>query len=252
MKYEIELIEGKKIYFASDFHFGIPDELTTKEREKRVCDWLKNIKKDAQVIFLLGDLFDSWMEYKTVVPKGTIRFLGTLAELSDLGIRIIVFTGNHDTWMYGYFQQELNIEVYKTPQIFKIQNKKFFIGHGDGIYYKEKKYLLLKKIIQNPISQYLYRWIHPDIGLKLADYLSRKGIKHKEQKEHEVDYNNEYQILFAKSFLQKNHIDYFVFGHRHLAYTYKLNDKSICINLGDWFHKNIYAIFDGKELILNQ
>ncbi len=250
MENEINLEEGKKVYFASDFHFGIPNYQESRLREDRVCNWLKSIKEDAQVIFLLGDLFDSWMEYKTVVPKGAVRFLGTLAELSDQNIKIIVFTGNHDAWMHGYFQQELNIQVYKTPQLFKIQGKMFFIGHGDGIYHAEKKYLLLKKIIQHPLSQLLYRWIHPDIGLKIADYFSRKGLKHKEHQEESMDYDNEYQILFAKSFLQKHEINYFIFGHRHIAAEYHLNAQSIYINLGDWFEKDIFSIFDGEKIQL--
>ena len=249
---EILLQENKKIYFASDFHFGIPTYEASREREKLVCSWLNEIKKDAQTIFLLGDLFDSWMEYKKVVPKGTVRFLGKLAELSDAGIQIIIFTGNHDLWMHGYFQQELNIEVYKEPQVFSINQKKFFLAHGDGLCKKEKKYRLMKFIIQNKVSQFIYRQLHPDIGLRLADYFSRLGPKHKYEDLTMKNEAQEYQLIFAKEYAKTNNIDFFVMGHRHIPCTIPINETCTFINLGDWISYKTYAVFDSKKVLLEK
>lgn len=250
MSNEIQLQEGKKIYFASDFHFGIPNYEESRSREKRVCNWLDKISADAQFIFLLGDLFDSWMEYKKVVPKGYIRFLGKLAELSDNGIKIIIFTGNHDAWVDDYFQKEIGCVVYKTPQIFKINDKIFFIGHGDGLVQEEAKYIRMKKIIQHPWSQFLYRQIHPDLGLQIADYFSRKGVKHKKEESHIKNFENEYQIIFAKKFLKNNVVDFFIFGHRHIEAYFQLDIYTYFLNLGDWFINDIYAEFDGEKVSL--
>jgi len=238
---DVQLKEGKKIYFASDFHFGIPDYEETRKREVIVCSWLDTIKKDAQQIYLVGDIFDSWMEYKLVAPKGTIRFLGKLAELADAGIEIIVFTGNHDLWMHGYFQKELGIKVIKKAQSFKVNDQHFHVAHGDGVCKKEWKYILLKKLLHSAWSQFIYRQLHPDVGLKLADWFSRLGPKHKE-----------YQIIYAKACLTKTHYDYFIFGHRHIPLSLQLSDSSTFINLGDWISYNTYAVFDGKKVHLEK
>lgn len=248
----VHLKQGKKIYFASDFHFGIPDYEETRKRELLVCNWLDEIKKDAQQIYLLGDIFDSWMEYKMVVPKGSVRFLGKLAELSDAGIEVIVFTGNHDLWMHGYFQEELNIQVIKTLQSLKINDKIFHIGHGDGVCSKEWKYILLKKLLHSKWSQFIYRQLHPNIGLYLADWFSRLGPKHKYKDLGMKKNEEEYQIIYANECLSKTHYDYFIFGHRHIPLTLQLNDSSTFINLGDWISYNTYAVFDGQNTILEK
>jgi UDP-2,3-diacylglucosamine hydrolase len=248
----IQLAEGKKIYFASDFHFGIPNYTLSREREVRVCNWLDSIKHDAQQVYLMGDIFDSWMEYKKVVPKGTIRFLGKLAELSDVGIEIIVFTGNHDLWMHGYFEQEFNAKVYKSVQSFSINHKQFHIGHGDGVCDQEKKYKMLKGLLHNSISQFIYRQIHPDLGLRMADFFSRLGPKHKYDDLKMLPDNKEYQLIYAKQLLEKTHYDYFIFGHRHIPIELKLNESATFINLGDWITYNTYAQFDGQQLFLKK
>lgn len=167
--------EGKKIYFASDNHLGAPTRNESKEREEKFVKWLDTIKNDAAAIFLLGDLFDFWFEYKTVVPKGYIRTLGKLAEISDLGIPIYFFVGNHDLWMNGYFEEELNIPVFHSPQIFTFNGKKFLIGHGDGLGPGDKGYKRMKKVFTNKFCKWLFRWLHPDIGVRLAQYLSVKN-----------------------------------------------------------------------------
>ncbi|MBL7766104.1 MAG: UDP-2,3-diacylglucosamine diphosphatase [Chitinophagaceae bacterium] len=250
--HKLILADGKKAYFASDFHFGIPNDEDSRLREKRVCTWLDDISPDAQYIFLLGDLFDAWMEYKRVVPKGYVRFLGKLAQFSDQGINIIVFTGNHDLWMHGYFQNEMNIPVYKDLQAFQIGSSSFLLGHGDGVSSAEKKYLWLKKLLHHPVSQFIYRQLHPDLGIKLADWFSRMGPKHKYADLKMKEPDEEYQILFANETLRNTHYDYFIFGHRHIPISMKLNDHATLINLGDWLTYDTYAVFDGSKTTLKK
>jgi len=246
----IILQTGKKIYFASDFHFGIPDYTETRKREQRVCRWLESIRKDAQQIYLLGDLFDSWMEYKKVVPKGSVRFLGKLAELSDAGIEIIIFTGNHDLWMHGYFEEEMNIKVFKEPQTIQIAGKIFHLAHGDGVSEQEKGYRMMKGILHNRLSQFIYRQLHPDVGLRLADYFSRLGPKHKYDDLEMQTHEKEYQLQYANSLLKTRHYDYFIFGHRHIPCAIQLNENATFINVGDWISYDTFAVFDGQKTVL--
>lgn len=249
---KIQLKPGKKIYFASDFHFGIPNRAVSQERERKICQWLEQIREDAQQIYLMGDLYDSWMEYKKVVPKGTVRFLGKLAELSDAGIDIIIFTGNHDLWMHGYFEEELNARVYKTVKSLEINGKSFHIGHGDGLCTREKSYRLLKKLLHHPISQFLYHQLHPDLGLRLADYFSRLGPKHKYADLQLKPLEQEYQVIYAREVLQHTHYDYFIFGHRHIPMRLELSPGATLVNLGDWMSTYTYAEFDGEKLRLEK
>ena len=173
----ISLEKNKKIYFASDNHLGSPDFQGTIERERKFVSWLDEIKSDAGALFLLGDLFDFWFEYKSVIPKGFTRTFGKLAEISDMGIPIHFFVGNHDLWINDYFKKELNIEVHYKPKEFIINNQKFFIGHGDGLGPKDKSFKRLKKVFVNPLSQFLFKWVHPDIGIPFGQYLSQKNKK---------------------------------------------------------------------------
>lgn len=246
----MDLPQGKKIYFASDFHFGIPDRATSVERERRVCQWLDDIKSDAAQLYLVGDLFDAWFEYKKVIPKGYTRFLGKLAELSDNGLHIEAFTGNHDLWMRGYFMEELNIPVHYRPVEREFKGKKFFIGHGDGLGPGDHGYKFLKSVLSNKGLQWLYRRLHPDTAIGLAEWFSRLGPKHTSGEEDEFDPETEYLVQFCIDELKKEHFDYFIFGHRHLAIEYPLPDNSMYVNLGDWIKYDSYAVFDGKELKL--
>jgi UDP-2,3-diacylglucosamine hydrolase len=241
----ITLPKGKKIYFASDFHLGIPDAATSLIREKLICAWLDEIKKDAYQIFLLGDIFDAWLEYKTAVPKGFVRLLGKLAQLTDSGIKITAFTGNHDLWMYGYFEQELNIPVYHHPICIRINNQQFVLGHGDGLGPGDAGYKRLKKFLNNKACQWLYQWIHPDIGIRIAQYFSEKGLDKKQTEDTFLGEHKEFLILFCKDYLQQQHADYFLFGHRHYKLCFALNETSTYINLGDWLQYNSYAVYDG-------
>lgn len=238
------------IYFASDFHLGAPNHVTSREREDRIIRWLDHIKADAEAIYLLGDLFDFWHEYKTVVPKGSIRFLGKLAELADAGIDIQVFVGNHDLWMSGYFEEELNIPVHHNPQERIFYGKKFLIGHGDGLGPGDNTYKKLKKIFRHPIARSAFRWIHPDIGMQLAFAWSNKSRASHQNIEVFHGEEKEYLLQYCKEVLTTTFYDYFVFGHRHLPIDFNLSEQSRYINLGEWISQNTYATFDGQDLKL--
>lgn len=241
----------KKIYFLSDFHLGAPDHAKSLEREKRLVQFLDDIKNDAGEIFLVGDMFDFWYEYKKVVPKGYVRLLGKLAELSDAGVQLHFFVGNHDMWMKEYFQQELNMPVYYEPKEFERNGKKFLIGHGDGLGPGDHGYKRLKKLFRNPACQWLFGILPPVIGVGLANYLSRRSRAQTGSSEEVfLGEDKEWLIIYCKEVLQKENFDFFVFGHRHLAIDYRLSKDSRYINLGDWIRYFTYAIFDGEKMEL--
>jgi len=248
----MELPQGKKLYFASDFHLGIPNHSASLARERRIVRWLDEIKHDAAVLYLVGDLFDTWFEYRNVVPRGYTRFMGKLAELSDAGLRIEVFTGNHDLWMLDYFRQEMNIPVHHQHIVEEFNGKKFFIAHGDGLGPGDRGYKLLKAVLRNRLSQWLYRRVHPDTGVGLAGWLSRLGPKHGPDTPVKKFLGPEKEMLvqYCLQTLNHEHYDYFVFGHRHVAIEYPLPQNSLYVNLGDWLQFDSYAEFDGKELKL--
>lgn len=248
----MQIPEGKKIYFASDNHLGAPTQEASLPREKKFVAWLDEIKEDAAVIFLLGDLFDFWFEYKRVVPKGFTRTLGKLAEISDSGIPIHYFVGNHDLWMNGYFEEELGIPVYHKPKEFIFNNKTFFIGHGDGLGPGDKGFKRMKKVFTNPIFQWLFkRVLHPDFGIRIGHYLSVKNkLISGDDDAKFLGEENEWLVQYSKRKLEEKHRDFFVFGHRHLPLDIALNDHSKYINLGDWITYYTYGVFDGKTLEL--
>ncbi|MDP5061181.1 MAG: UDP-2,3-diacylglucosamine diphosphatase [Maribacter sp.] len=249
----IELPAGKKVYFASDNHLGAPTMEESRVRELKFIRWLDTIKSDAGVIFLMGDLFDFWFEYKTVIPKGFTRTLGKLAELSDAGIQIHYFVGNHDLWMNGYFQEELNIPVYHKPQQYSINGISFFIGHGDGLGPDDKGFKRMKKVFTNPVAKWFFRWLHPDIGVRLAKHLSvsNKLISGDDDAKF-LGEDKEWLVLYAKRKLETQHYDHFIFGHRHLPLEIELKENSKYTNLGDWIGYYTYAEFDGKQLSLKE
>ncbi|MGJ8591571.1 MAG: UDP-2,3-diacylglucosamine diphosphatase [Aquaticitalea sp.] len=243
--------QGKKIYFASDNHLGAPTSELSRPREQKFVAWLDEVKQDAAAIFLLGDLFDFWFEYKTVVPKGFTRTLGKLAEISDSGIPIYYFVGNHDLWMHGYFENELGIDVFHKPKEFTFNDKLFFIGHGDGLGPYDKGYKRMKKVFTNPFFKWLFRWLHPDLGVKIAQYLSVKNkLISGDEDAKFLGEDNEWLVQYSKKKLVEKHRDYFVFGHRHLPMEIKLNDQSEYINLGDWISYYTYGVFDGEQFEL--
>lgn len=247
----MELTPGKKIYFLSDFHLGAPNELESRKREDRLVQFLQHAKKDAAAFFIVGDIFDFWFEYKTVVPKGFVRILGCLAQISDAGIPLHIFTGNHDLWMQDYLAKELNANVYFEPQTFTMGKKQFLIGHGDGLGPGDYGYKRLKKVFTNPVCKWLFRWLHPDAGIKLANYFSAKSrAKTGSTDEIFLGADKEWLIIYCKEQAQKMNVDYFVFGHRHFAIDYAINERSHYINLGDWIKLNTYGVFDGDTMQL--
>lgn len=243
----------KKIYFLSDFHLGAPDHSSSLVREKKVVAFLENIRHSASAIFIVGDIFDFWYEYKKVVPKGYTRLLGKLAEITDSGIPVYVFVGNHDMWMSGYFEQELNIPVFHHPQAFEWNGKKFLIGHGDGLGPGDHGYKFIKKIFRNPLCQWLFGQLHPTWGIGLANYFSRKS-REKTGSSDEVflGEENEWLVIYCKEVLQQEQFDYFIFGHRHLPLNLALSQNSRYINLGDWIRNFTYASFDGIDVQLHK
>ncbi len=248
---DISLQPEKKVYFSSDNHLGAPNSEESKIKEAKFIQWLDLIKQDAEAIFLLGDLFDFWHEYKTVVPKGFVRTLGKLAEITDSGIPVYFFVGNHDLWMNGYFEEELNIPVFHNPQEFNIGGKDFFIGHGDGLGPGDKGYKRMKKIFTNPISQWFFRWLHPDIGVRLAQKLSTENkLISGDDDAVFLGEENEWLVQYCKRKLNEEHRDHFVFGHRHLPMQIKLPTNSLYTNLGDWCNHFTFAVFDGEQMQL--
>lgn len=239
------------IYFASDFHLGAPNDEESLKREKRIVNWLDEIKVDAKEIYLVGDIFDFWFEYKHAIPKGFVRLQGKIAELTDSGIPVYAFTGNHDMWMFDYLPKELGIQLLKGNIKRTYNGKKFLIGHGDGLGPGDYGYKFIKKVFANKLCQWAFARIHPNLGMGIANYWSKKSRKvNAEHDEKFLGEENEWLAIFAKDYLKKEHIDYFIFGHRHLPLEIKLNEKSTYINLGEWIKYNSYAVFDGNELIL--
>lgn len=249
----IKVPQNKKIYFASDQHLGAPTAEASMPREQRFVSWLDEIKTDAAAIFLLGDLFDFWFEYKTVVPKGFVRVLGKLAELKDSGIPIYFFVGNHDLWMRDYFEKELNIPVYHEPQEFVFNTSTLLIGHGDGLGPGDKGYKRMKKVFTFPFFKWLFRWLHPDIGVKLGQYFSVKNkLISGDEDAAFLGEDNEWLVQYCKRKLETKHYDFFIFGHRHLPLEIDLNKQSKYINLGDWIQYFTYGVFEDGNIGLKE
>jgi UDP-2,3-diacylglucosamine hydrolase len=249
----LTIAPGKQVYFLSDFHLGVPDYERSLVREKKIVAFLNEIQHQAAAIFIVGDMFDFWYEYKTTVPKGYTRILGKLAELTDSGIPIHFFVGNHDMWMSGYFEKELNIPVYFHPQTFTHNNKKIYVGHGDGLGPGDNGYKLLKKIFRNKWCHWAFGVLHPSVGMGVANYFSHKS-KDKAAKNDQIflGADKEWLAIFCKEVLQKEHFDFFIFGHRHLPLDLTIANNSRYINLGDWITNFTYATFDGNHAQLHQ
>jgi UDP-2,3-diacylglucosamine hydrolase len=244
-------MSNKNIYFLSDFHLGAPNAEESLVREKKIVQFLEEIRRTASMIFIVGDMFDFWYEYRKVVPRGHTRLLGKLAEITDSGVPIHFFVGNHDMWMKDYLQQELNVPVYFEPKPFEFNGKKFLIGHGDGLGPGDHGYKALKKVFRNPVCQWLFGILPPYVGMGLANYFSRKS-RAATGKNEEVflGAENEWLITYCKEVLKHEYYDYFIFGHRHLPIDFKMNGSRY-INLGDWIQYFTYAVFDGQQLSLH-
>jgi len=243
-----------KVYFASDFHLGAPNFEESLVREKKVVQWLEEVRKDASEIFLVGDVFDFWFEYKRAVPRGFTRLLGKISEITDSGIPVHWFIGNHDMWIFDYLPQECGITLHRAPIIREWNGKKYFIGHGDGLGPGDNSYKILKKFFASKLCQWLFERIHPNFGIWLAQRSS--GYSRSVSGESDKTFmgeENEWLAIFAKEQLQKEHFDYFIFGHRHLPMQIKVGENSEYINIGDWLHHYTYGfmengIFELKKL----
>lgn len=245
----IKLLPGKKIYFASDFHLGAPDERSSRERELRIVDWLNEVKVDAQAIFLMGDVFDFWFEYKYVIPKGFIRIQGALAQITDSGIPVYWFTGNHDMWIFSYFTKELGIPIFRQPVETTIGDHSFYLGHGDGLGPGDHVYKILKKIFANPFFQGWFRITPASIGMGIATRWSLKSRASGLKKEKYLG-DDEWLYQYCLEEEKKHNRDFYIFGHRHLPLDIKLSSGSRYINLGEWVNYDTYAVYDGKKLEL--
>lgn len=245
------MIPGKKIYFASDFHLGVPTYEKSLVREKKIVKWLDSIKADAEELYLMGDVFDFWFEYKTVAPRGYVRLLGKLAELSDAGIKLFYFTGNHDMWTFDYLKKELNATIYRKPIEQEYNGKKFYIGHGDGLGPGDHGYKFIKKIFASSICQWLFARLHPNFGIGLANYFSKKSrVATGTTDEKYLGEEKEWLVIYSKEIIAKKHFDYLIFGHRHLPLDVTLNENSRYVNLGDWIQYFTYGVFDGNDFHL--
>jgi UDP-2,3-diacylglucosamine hydrolase len=244
---------NKKIYFVSDVHLGLPNHEISLEREKLFVKWLDEIQNDAQEIYLVGDIFDFWFEYKYVVPRGFTRLLGKIAEITDKGIPVHFFTGNHDIWVRDYLPKETGVIIHRKKLVIEFNHKWFMIAHGDGLGPADKGFKRLKKVFTNPISNWIFARIHPNFGVSFAHFWSHRN--------REVDgsdiydfmgEDNEWLVLYAKRKLTEKHYDYFIFGHRHIPIDIIIGKNTHFINLGDWISNFTYAVFDGEKVELKK
>jgi UDP-2,3-diacylglucosamine hydrolase len=246
----------QKIYFASDFHLGIPDHDSSLERERKLVSWLEMARGDAAEIYLMGDLFDFWFEYKTAIPRGYARLLGKLAEITDAGIPVHLFRGNHDMWAFNYLTEELNIQLHRDPEFREFNGKQFYLAHGDGLGPGDHGYKFIKKVFASKVNQWLFRQIHPDFGIRLALFWSRKsrsaGVE-KEKKEQDLQLKIiQERITVHSNELLKQHpdLDYLIYGHYHYPLVTSLPGKARQFVLGDWLTHFTYAVFDGERMEL--
>jgi len=238
-----------KVYFASDFHLGVDGDSSALERERIIVSWLRMAGKDADVIYLVGDLFDFWFEYAKAVPRGHLRFLGALAELRDAGVSLEIFTGNHDMWMFDYLEKELDLYIHREPIRKQIGNHEFLIGHGDGLGPGDYGYKRLKRVFHHPWAQWLFARIHPNLGISIAEFWSGQSRAQNKEVEEFLGADSEWLIQYCERKIQEGDTpDFYVFGHRHLTLDYTLSNGSRYINLGEWMYTRSYAVYDGKEL----
>lgn len=232
-------------YFASDVHLGAGDELTSRRTEQRFVAWLDMVANDAEEIFLVGDIFDFWFEYNYVIPKGFVRALGKLAELTDKGVKITFITGNHDMWAKDYLERECGIKTFFTPQTVELAGKRLFVAHGDNMNIKNQPVLrLMNATFRSRIARVLFSWlVHPDLALKFGKWWSGKS-----RKSHSMETLTEkslgFLIDYARGYKAENPTtDYIIFGHMH--YPYDLSQEQLrVLFLGCWEGDATYAALD--------
>jgi UDP-2,3-diacylglucosamine hydrolase len=246
-------LTGKgKIYFVSDVHLGAPALENNRYREQLFVKWLDFIKEDAEALYLLGDIFDFWFEYRKVIPRGFTRVLGRLAEIADRGIPVHFFTGNHDLWVFDYLPNEVGLILHRKEYITEIKGKKFLMAHGDGLDPNDKGYLFLKKIFINKKLQWVFARLHPNFSFYLAHRWSETSRLSKNDEKEEFKVKNEGMFKFAQNFLEKEWADYFIFGHRHQMVDMEIEKGARFILLGDWITHFSYGFFDGETFKLNK
>jgi UDP-2,3-diacylglucosamine hydrolase len=244
------LKEEKKIFFASDFHLGLPAGSVPAEREKKIVKWINSVAPSAKEIYLIGDIFDFWWEYKLVVPKGFTRFLGAISSLTDAGIPVHFFTGNHDMWIGKYLVDECGVIIHTAPLITEFNGRVFYLAHGEGLGSRDVFYKILLSIFRNRPLQVLYSSLHPRIGMGIGHRWSLNSRLGKGISVPFLGEEKEDLIRFSKEKSEKDHIDYFLYGHRHIALTFKLKTGPEIFFLGDWIHGGYFAEWDGIDLIL--
>ncbi|MBC6610539.1 UDP-2,3-diacylglucosamine diphosphatase [Hymenobacter sp. BT507] len=247
---DLALPPGRRVYFASDFHLGTPTAASSLARERKIVRWLDEVAADAAAIYLLGDIFDFWFEYRHAIPRGFIRLQGKLAELTDAGIPIIFFTGNHDMWMFDYFTQELGIPIYRHPVSQRIGGHEFHMGHGDGLGPKDYVYKVLKRVFASPVSQWLFARIHPNLGIGIANGWSRRSRIQNTKVEEVYQGDAEWLLQYCRELEPQHHHEYYIFGHRHLPLDVEVAPGSRYLNLGEWVNFCSYAVYDGENLVL--
>ncbi len=245
-------MEPKKTYFISDVHLGLPNHTESLKREKKLVAWLESVRLETKALYLLGDVFDFWYEYKYVVPKGYVRFLAKIAEFTDSGIPVYFFTGNHDVWAFDYFEQEAGMTIIRKPQTIEISGKRFHMAHGDGLGPADTGFKLLKWLFTNKTAQFMFSRVHPNFALWLGNSWSRKHRYDLELDDLSFQgVENEWLVQYSKTLLKTEKIDYFLFGHRHIAVNLKIENAQF-INLGDWISNFTFAVFDGESLSLQR
>ena len=248
---DLALPPGRKVYFASDFHLGAPNPASSRERERRIVRWLDEAARDAAAIYLLGDIFDFWFEYRHAIPKGFARLQGKLAELTDGGLPVTFFTGNHDLWMFDYFTEELGIPILREPVTQRIGPQLFHIGHGDGLGPGDHAYKhVLKPVFESGLAQWLFARLHPNFSIGLANRWSRHSRLQNGAADTRYFGDDEWLPQYCRALEAQQHHDYYVFGHRHLPLDLPIGEHSRYLNLGEWVNYCTYGVYDGNALAL--
>ena len=241
----------KPIYFLSDAHLGSRANKHGRTQERRLVRFLDSIKEKAGAVYLLGDMFDYWYEYKYVVPKGYTRLLGKLSELTDLGVEVHFFTGNHDIWAFDYLEKECGVILHFQPVTVELGDKIFFLAHGDGLGDPNPTFKLLRAIFHNRFCQILFSAIHPRWGMEFGlSWAKQSRLKHEaEDPPQYLGENKEHLVLIAKDYLRTHpNVNFFLFGHRHIELDLMLSRTTRILILGDWITHFTYAVFDGEQL----
>lgn len=244
----------KPIYFASDFHLGLDSASgTSRQREDRIIRWLDSILEDAAELYILGDLFDYWFEYKKVVPKGFVRVLAKLSQFTERDIPLHIFTGNHDMWMFDYLENEIGANIYREPILRELGGQKFFLGHGDGLGPGDHGYKFIKKVFRSKINQWLFARLHPNFGIGLMQRMSKTSRDSQDEQNLFLGAEKEWLVQFCEKHLKSNAVDYYIFGHRHLPIDHELSEAPArYINCGDWINHNTYVVYHQGKVELKK